>query len=87
MGIVTRLRAGRSVVPDPARAKAFTLLQIVQTGSGAHPPYQIMSTWVISQRSVMITGERDGAVVEAPRFQPEGRGFDSRWCHWNFLFT
>jgi len=22
-------------------------------------------------------------LVEAPRYKPEGRGFDSRWCHWN----
>jgi hypothetical protein len=21
---------------------------------------------------------------EALRYKPEGRGFDSRWCHWNF---
>jgi hypothetical protein len=20
-------------------------------------------------------------------YKPEGRGFDSRWCHWNFLLT
>jgi hypothetical protein len=20
-------------------------------------------------------------------YKPEGRGFDSRWCHWNFSFT
>jgi hypothetical protein len=23
-------------------------------------------------------------VVEALRYKPEGRGFDSRCCHWNF---
>jgi hypothetical protein len=23
-------------------------------------------------------------VVEAMRYKPEGRGIDSRWCHWNF---
>jgi hypothetical protein len=23
-------------------------------------------------------------LVEALRSKPEGRGFDSRWCHWNF---
>jgi hypothetical protein len=23
-------------------------------------------------------------LVEALRYKPEGRGFDSRWCHWNF---
>jgi hypothetical protein len=22
-------------------------------------------------------------LVEALRYNPEGRGFDSRWCHWN----
>ena len=26
-------------------------------------------------------------LVEAPRYKPEGRGFDSRWCHWNFSLT
>ena len=25
--------------------------------------------------------------VEALRYKPEGRGFDSRWCHWNFSLT
>jgi len=25
--------------------------------------------------------------VEAPRYKTEGRGFDSRWCHWNFSLT
>ena len=23
--------------------------------------------------------------VEALRYEPEGRGFDSRWCHWKFF--
>ena len=23
-------------------------------------------------------------LVEALRYKPEGRGFDNRWCHWNF---
>ena len=26
-------------------------------------------------------------VVEALRYKPEGRGSDSRWCHWNFSLT
>ena len=26
-------------------------------------------------------------LVEALRYKPEGRWFDSRWCHWNFLLT
>jgi hypothetical protein len=28
-----------------------------------------------------LYGARDGAVVEALRYKPDGRGFDSRWCH------
>jgi hypothetical protein len=26
-------------------------------------------------------------LVEALRYKPEGRGFDSWWCHWNILLT
>ena len=29
-------------------------------------------------------GARGGLVVKALRYKPAGRGFDSRWCHWNF---
>ena len=27
---------------------------------------------------------REAQLVEALRYEPEGRGFDFRWCHWNF---
>jgi hypothetical protein len=26
-------------------------------------------------------------LVEALRYKPEGRGFDSRFCHWKFSLT
>ena len=26
-------------------------------------------------------------LVEALLYKSEGRGFDSRWCHWNFSLT
>jgi hypothetical protein len=29
-------------------------------------------------------GARGGVVVKALRYKPVGRGFYSRWCHWNF---
>jgi hypothetical protein len=29
-------------------------------------------------------GARGGAAVKALRYKPAGRGFDSRWCNWNF---
>jgi hypothetical protein len=36
---------------------------------------------------VLTSGARGGTVVEALRYKPEDRGFDSRWCHWIFLST
>jgi hypothetical protein len=32
-------------------------------------------------------GARGGVVVKALRYKPEGRGFDSRCCHWIFPMT
>jgi hypothetical protein len=32
-------------------------------------------------------GARGGVVVKALRYKPAGRGFDFRWCHWNFSVT
>jgi hypothetical protein len=32
-------------------------------------------------------GARGGVVVKALRYKPAGRGFDSRWRHWNFSVT
>ena len=32
-------------------------------------------------------GARCGVVVKALHYKPAGRGFDSRWCHWNFSVT
>jgi len=26
-------------------------------------------------------------LVQALNYKLEGRGFDSRWCHWNFSLT
>jgi hypothetical protein len=32
-------------------------------------------------------GHAVAQLVEALRYKSEGRGFDSRWCHWNFSLT
>jgi hypothetical protein len=34
-----------------------------------------------------VPGARGGVVVKALRYKPAGRGFDFRWCHWNFSVT
>ena len=37
--------------------------------------------------SAVLSAVRGSALVEALRYKPEGRGFDSRWCHWNSSLT
>jgi hypothetical protein len=32
-------------------------------------------------------GARGDVVVKAVRYNSAARGFDSRWCHWNFSVT
>jgi hypothetical protein len=32
-------------------------------------------------------GHAGAQLIEALRYKPEGRGFDSRYYHWNFLLT
>jgi hypothetical protein len=32
-------------------------------------------------------GHAVALLVEALRYKPQGRGFDSRWGHWNFSLT
>jgi hypothetical protein len=32
-------------------------------------------------------GHAVAKLVEALCYKPEDRGFDSRWCHWNFSLT
>jgi hypothetical protein len=39
------------------------------------------------QHTLLVFGVRGDVVVEVLSYKPEGRGFDSRWCHWNFSLT
>ena len=32
----------------------------------------------------LIAGACGDVVIKALRYKLAGRGFDSRWCHWNF---
>jgi hypothetical protein len=36
---------------------------------------------------ILLWGAPGGVVVKALRYNPTGRGFDSRWCHSNFSVT
>jgi hypothetical protein len=39
------------------------------------------------ETNTLLARARGGTMVEALRYKPEGRGIDSRWCHWNCLLT
>jgi hypothetical protein len=39
---------------------------------------------IINDAHVYVRGHAVAQLVEALGYIPEGRGFDSRWCHWNF---
>ena len=39
------------------------------------------------QEGLLVEGDRSGTVVKVLGYRSEGRGFDSRWCHWNFSLT
>ena len=45
---------------------------------------EIMITELKCRGTISLSGARGGVVVKALRYKPAGRGFDSRWCHWNF---
>jgi hypothetical protein len=42
---------------------------------------------VVLRRPVFDWGHAVAQLVKALRYKPEGRGFDSRWCHCNFSLT
>ena len=42
---------------------------------------------VVSNLMCIFLNLEVAQLVEALRYKPEGRGFDSRWCHWNFSLT
>jgi hypothetical protein len=57
----------------------------------------LLSIWLVAESAtfILITllqsasemGDAVAQLVEALSYKPEGRGFDFRWCHWNFLLT
>jgi hypothetical protein len=38
-------------------------------------------------KTMILLGAHGGVVVKALCYKPAGRGFDSRWYHWNFSVT
>ena len=45
------------------------------------------SSFNIINLLILAMGHAVAQLVEVLRYKPEGRGFDSRWCHWTFSLT
>ena len=49
---------------------------------------KVLSQFLVIFLPVLISvGYAVAQLVEALRYKPEGRGFDSRRCYWNFSLT
>jgi hypothetical protein len=53
----------------------------------ANGPYRESSQSISYHHNILRRENAVVQLVEALRCKPEGRGFDSRWCHWNFSLT
>jgi hypothetical protein len=42
---------------------------------------------IINYSAYQTSGHTVAQLSEALCYKPEGRGIDSRWCHWNFSLT
>ena len=69
-----------ALITDCFELLAATYLRYIRLVSVV-PSYRTKRIYVYFMFNV---GLRGGVVVKALRYKPAGRGFDSRWCHWNF---
>jgi hypothetical protein len=51
--------------------------------------FMVLTRHIITQFAffTVLRGHGVAQLIEALRYKPEGRGFDSRYCHWNFSLT
>jgi hypothetical protein len=84
-------RAGRffsSIMSSQGLISVQTLVKWVaralsQAETVSSPPTSIDIKGVY----ITVLGHAVAQLVEALRYKPEGRRFDSRWCHWIFSLT
>jgi hypothetical protein len=64
---------------------------VKQPGRGIHHPplssSEIKESRAIYLHPLWVLVAAVAQLVEALRYKLGGRGFDSRWCHWNFSLT
>jgi len=74
--------------------KLITCLHLVPwlriCGAILLPPLYAFMAWAATLYLLslpLLTGNAVTQLVDALRYKSEGRGFDSRWCHWNISLT
>ena len=55
--------------------------------ASCHKNFHLSELPTIIMNNSFHWGARGGVVVKTLRYKPASRGFDSRWCHWNFSVT
>ena len=66
----------------PKQCSGCSLQRRIQSQSVCPKPFSVL--YYVHQG---CGGHAVAQLVEALRYKPEGRRFDSRWCHWNFSLT
>jgi hypothetical protein len=54
---------------------------------GREGEYRYISTLCLTSALKEVGEYAVAHLVEALRYKPEGRGFDSQWSHWSFSVT
>ena len=73
-----------NLVPIHARADDYETSERLRVLSRYTEPCDIKSFTIFT---CSVKGHAVAQLVEALRYKLEGRGFDSRWFHWNFSLT
>ena len=69
--------------------RVVNMITVLQ-GIRIHATFEVLTGVLLKAQVLGMLGCVFHAVaqlVEALRYKPEGRGSDSRWCHWNFSLT
>jgi hypothetical protein len=89
LGAVCRSSMGRT---EPGFYRKHTMLPIYSNFAMTHPMTRhgrVRNTHKYTPTAQELFGCLKNAVGQlsaALRYELEDRGFDSRWCHWNFSF-
>jgi len=70
-------------------------MQLFVSKAGAAPFIHSVLLWLLPNRQCCVelckectlSGHAVTQLAAALRYKPESRGFDSRWCHWNFTLS